>query len=369
MKKIGVLCTHPVQYHSPLFQALAKEADLIVYYCSNPDPKTQGKGFGVEFLWDTPLLDGYRYEFLDSPSKFCERKIKEGYFDFFIVFGWYYPSALQALRACRKYGVPIYARGDSQLPSRPFWIQCLKQLYFRSFLSKFDGFLAPGTRFKDYLKFFGVPERKFFFCPHCVDNDFFSKNRLKSSDEKKDARVLNGLGEKDIVFLFCGKFIEKKRPMDFLKALKLIQDSNEAVKGVLVGDGPLKEKLRKYSMNQRLNVSFLGFVNQSRIPKIYSITDCLVLPSDARETWGLVVNEVFACGVPAIVSDEAGCVEDLIEEGKTGYRFKARNAALLAEKMKAFIENKNAGINFRNAALEKIKNYSIRSAVEGILKI
>jgi glycosyltransferase involved in cell wall biosynthesis len=40
--------------------------------------------------------------------------------------------------------------------------------------------------------------------------------------------------------------------------------------------------------------------------------DCLVLPSDFGETWGLVVNEAMASGLPCIVSDACGCAEDLI---------------------------------------------------------
>src|SRR2546421_820698 len=47
--------------------------------------------------------------------------------------------------------------------------------------------------------------------------------------------------------------------------------------------------------------------------------DALVLPSSSEETWGLVVNEATACGVPSIVSHAVGCAPDLIEEGRTGY--------------------------------------------------
>src|SRR5205823_4093962 len=60
------------------------------------------------------------------------------------------------------------------------------------------------------------------------------------------------------------------------------------------------------------NASFVGFLNQSEISRAYVAADCLVLPSDAKETWGLVVNEAMASGLPCIVSDACGCAEDLI---------------------------------------------------------
>jgi hypothetical protein len=42
--------------------------------------------------------------------------------------------------------------------------------------------------------------------------------------------------------------------------------------------------------------------------------DCLVLPSDHGETWGLLVNEALASGLPCLVSDACGCAEDLLGE-------------------------------------------------------
>src|SRR5262249_1048914 len=62
-----------------------------------------------------------------------------------------------------------------------------------------------------------------------------------------------------------------------------------------------------------LNASFVGFLNQSEINRAYVAADCLVLPSDAKETWGLVVNEAMASGLPCLVSNACGCAEDLVE--------------------------------------------------------
>jgi glycosyltransferase involved in cell wall biosynthesis len=57
----------------------------------------------------------------------------------------------------------------------------------------------------------------------------------------------------------------------------------------------------------------VGFLNQSEISRAYAAADCLVLPSNAKETWGLVVNEAMASGLPCIVSNACGCVEDLVD--------------------------------------------------------
>jgi glycosyltransferase involved in cell wall biosynthesis len=57
--------------------------------------------------------------------------------------------------------------------------------------------------------------------------------------------------------------------------------------------------------------SFAGFLNQTQSSEAYVAADCLVLPSDYGETWGLVVNEAMASGLPCVISDRCGSAEDL----------------------------------------------------------
>ena len=63
--------------------------------------------------------------------------------------------------------------------------------------------------------------------------------------------------------------------------------------------------------NAKPMASFAGFLNQTEVSRAYVAADVLVLPSDYSETWGLVVNEAMASGLPCIVSDHCGCAEDL----------------------------------------------------------
>ena len=58
-----------------------------------------------------------------------------------------------------------------------------------------------------------------------------------------------------------------------------------------------------------------------------------MLPSDGGETWGLVVNEAMACGVPAIVSDAVGCVDDLVRDGESGFTYACGNVSALTRRM------------------------------------
>ncbi|MEM7706689.1 MAG: glycosyltransferase family 4 protein [Pseudomonadota bacterium] len=73
----------------------------------------------------------------------------------------------------------------------------------------------------------------------------------------------------------------------------------------------------------------LGFRNQGALPAIYAAANLLVLPS-ITETWGLVVNEAFSLGLPALVSDRVGCGPDMIAGRDTGAVFTHDDEAALA---------------------------------------
>ena len=111
---------------------------------------------------------------------------------------------------------------------------------------------------------------------------------------------------------------------------------------------------------------FHGFVNQSELPAIYAAADVIALPSDAAETWGLVVNEAMACGVPAVVSDAVGCGPDLIETGQTGAVFPLGDVAGLAKALASVFAFEPSTTRRRLA--DRMRTYSPAGAADGIVE-
>ena len=85
----------------------------------------------------------------------------------------------------------------------------------------------------------------------------------------------------------------------------------------------------------------VGFLNQSQLGEPYALADCLTLPSDFPETWGLVVNEALATGLPCVVSNAVGCAPDLIRDGETGYVYPLDDIEALAMTL-AKVRHRNA---------------------------
>ena len=135
---------------------------------------------------------------------------------------------------------------------------------------------------------------------------------------------------------------------------------------VFVGSGELENELRALAAALKVAARFEGFRNQSELPRYYAAADVLVLPSES-ESWGLVVNEAMACGLPAIVSNNVGCAPDLIEEGRTGFTFPLGDVGALSDRLAALATLKQSGHVFAQALEVKMSAFSLPTAVEGTL--
>ena len=345
---VAVVTTHPIQYQVPWLRMLAQapDIDLHVFFGMLPNASEQGKDFGVAFEWDLPLLDGYAYTVLDNRAKSpsliefsgCDTptigaELERGRFDAVIVNGWVAKMCIQALWACRRRGIPCIVRGEvNGIRLRPAW----KRAGHRVLLGQYAALLAIGVENKRYLRERGVPQHKIFDTPYCVDNERFSAaaNSFRQGD-RGALRARFGLEPNVPTFLFSGKFVDKKRPMDLVAACRtLVRDRSSRCQVLMVGDGPLGPALREAASG--LPIQFAGFLNQSEIAAAYAAADCLVLPSDSGETWGLVVNEAMACGLPVLVSSEVGCGADLVISGETGDFFPCGDVPALANRIAAF---------------------------------
>jgi glycosyltransferase involved in cell wall biosynthesis len=376
--RLGVLATHPIQNHAPIFRELARHCDLTVYFAHRQTPQGQAQaGFGVPFEWDVDLLSGYESAFLanrsrrpatnrffgcDTPG--IDEAIGRGHFDAFMVTGWGVKTYWQAVMACRRRNVPVLIRGDSQLPARRrAALRLAKELVYPRLLGLFDGFLYVGRRNHDYLRHYGVAEQRLFFSPHCVDNASFAARAEAERAAQRD-RGASAAATKSV--LFAGKLVERKRPFDVIRALALAATQGCRAQAVFVGAGELEDELRREAASSGVPAIFHGFQNQSRMPSLYAAADLLVLPSDHQETWGLVVNEAMACGLPAVVSDAVGCGPDLIDAGRTGAVFPLGNTTALAGAIRSTLALETSSV--RRHLSEKMADYSPAAAARGIVE-
>jgi glycosyltransferase involved in cell wall biosynthesis len=378
--RLGIVASHPVQYQVPWYRALASRAelDLRVYFAMLPTPEQQGVGFGMDFAWDVPLLDGYRWvalpntarrpalgAFFGSRTPAVTAVLEHDRPEAVIVSGWQSLPLLQAIRACGRLEIPCMIRGESSaLRHRPWWTRALH----RRLLARFDACLAIGEANREFYLRNGVPPERIFHVPYFVDERRFLEQAERLVLERDSIRRAWGISEDDVCFLFAGKLVSKKRVIDLLRACEIARLDAPSIRVLVVGAGEKADEVERFARERGLPAVFAGFLNQSEISRAYVAADCLVLPSDHGETWGLVVNEAMLHGLPAIVSDRVGCGPDLVEDGVTGRVFPFGDVEALARTLIETSTSPQRRREMGRRARGRVAAYSSERAIEGTLE-
>jgi glycosyltransferase involved in cell wall biosynthesis len=208
----------------------------------------------------------------------------------------------------------------------------------RMLLSLFDSALVGGEPQKRYFASLGMPKNRIFPGYDSVDNDYFARQARAHRLNRADLRQKYDLPESFLLSL--GRFVVKKNLETLLHAYRRYLDSSPLSDThlVMIGSGPEEAKLKrlcgelglpvydkaKVGRDESFNgvhtgahqkaagVHFYGFRQIDENSVFFALAEAFVLPS-LYEEWGLVVNEAMASGLPIIVSQTAGCAEDLVE--------------------------------------------------------
>jgi glycosyltransferase involved in cell wall biosynthesis len=372
---LAVVASHPIQYHAPLFRELAGRLDLTVFYAHQATPADQASaGFGIGFDWDVDLFSGYEYVFLrnlarrpgldhfggcDTPE--IGARLAQGRFDAVLGLGWHLKTYLQAGLAARRLGLPLLARGDSQLATpRPTIKRAIKAVAYPPFLRLFDGALYVGDRSRAYWTHYGYPSERLFFSPHCVDTEWFAARATEAARKALRARL--DLADETKVTLFAGKLLPFKRPFDLIAAAAQLRALGREMAILVAGAGPLEVEMIAAARAAAVPLHLLGFCNQTEMPAAYAAADILVLPSDGRETWGLVANEALACGRPVVLSDAVGAAPDLAADDSAGRVFPVGDVSALAYALRRIMADPPP----RECIAAKSQVYSLAAATDGI---
>lgn len=198
--------------------------------------------------------------------------------------------------------------------------------------------------------------------------------RLKVSKERsfllynaipKTLMVVKKKEEKELILLFVGRLVKQKSVETLLKAIRIIKEKKLKIKIklLIIGDGPLKEKLLNLIIDLGLEnmVQFIG--EEKNIQKYYVKADIFVLPS-IWEGFGIVILEAFRAKLAVIASNIEGPAE-LIENEVNGLLFEPKNHVQLSEKMAQLINNNELRARIaNNGYLSFSKKYDIDNYVE-----
>ena len=143
---------------------------------------------------------------------------------------------------------------------------------------------------------------------------------------------MTGGNPEDTVLLYVGRLSDEKQ----IEHIRPTLEREPKTRLVLVGDGPARAELERYFAG--FPVTFMGYLRGERLSQAYASADIFVFPS-RLETFGLVVIEAMAAGLP-VVAARVGGVADIVSEGVNGYTFESGDRAMLLEGLRKIASNR-----------------------------
>jgi len=240
----------------------------------------------------------------------------------------------------------------------------VKRLYI--YTTRFtDRIIAVSDYVKQCLQSAGVPAEKIVRIYNGVDLERF----VPSTPEQK-SEFVKYLSDRKVNHVIggVGHLITLKGHSYFIQAIPRILEKHPNSLFIIVGEGPLHNQLvnevKRLGLTDK--VRFLGRLS-TITPQVISTFDVLVQPS-LTESFGLVVAEALACGVP-VVATKVGGLPEIVEDGINGFLVEPRSPSAIAEKVIWLLDNKESakrlGANGRETVAQKFDiNTTVREYYE-----
>ena len=326
-------------YRIPLFNALARnpEVDLHVIFLAETDPTLrQWRVYTEEIRFSHQVLRSWRKQ-VGPYNVLLNRGVGHALDaaspNAILCGGYNYVAYWQTLLWAKSHKVPFLLWSESnqyELRRGHALVEFLKS----EFISRCDAFVVPGLWAQEYLRILKVKDELIFTAPNAVDNELFGDAAAKARRNSADCRRDLGLPER--YFLFVGRLVREKGVFELVSAYaKLDEKIRSQISLVFVGDGVCREQLQREAASiSPGRIQFAGFAHREQLAAYYALAEMLILPT-YTDTWGLVVNEAMACGLPIILSRAAGCGPDLVKENWNGLFVPPRDVSSLIVAMMA----------------------------------
>ena len=365
--KLLVFDSHPIQYRAPVFRELHRlSSQMKVYFFNSSFDGSKWwfheVGKAKSLAWGIDLTEGYPNETLNTePMGFWKiyQKLKSILLEekpqAILLYGYYLKEHWMLHFLCRKLKIALIFVGETYTshssPLRKIFTQPLQSFFFKGV----QKFISIGSKTEGFYLSKNISPSQIISAKYCVDTHFFRREEPFASQRRVELRKSLNIESTDFVLLFVGRLFERKRPQDIIALHELLLP-HKNIHTVVIGSGPLQASLQS-SCQELPRLHWLGFQNQNETRDWYFASDLLVVPSEF-ETWGLVVNEAFSCGLPALVSNTCGVADDLVQHGENGFIYPVGTIQAAHDHVKLVLENREFLQKLGHNAQQKVlENY------------
>lgn len=235
-------------------------------------------------------------------------------------------AAILLFARARRIGTIVFSENTLDEPRRTsFLTERIKRFIMR----QVSTWVVPSERAAERLLAYGISPQRIVNCGHPVDHERWREAarelRTLGDDALKKKLSERGLPSQPYL-LYVGRFISRKNLHRCLDAYAHAKRKGAKLAPmVLVGDTSGRQAQAHAEMLDKAgelgiagDITFAGYMGAEELKLTYVGARALFLISE-WEPWGLVVNEAFACGTPAILSHTAGSAPELIDPKRTGW--------------------------------------------------
>ena len=269
------------------------------------------------------------------------------------------PIGLCALAAAKSLGLPAVGIYHTDFPqyvrilTDDSFMETLTWNYMHWFYSQLD---IVYVNSEDYRKCWierGIPSERLRILPRGLDTRMFHPAK-----RDRGFWTARGLREGEVGMLFVGR-VSKEKNLDLIvSATRRLAEWRTPVRPIIVGDGPNMPELKRLLGD----AIFTGYLGGEDLAKAYASADLFAFPS-TTDTFGNVILEAQASGIPVIVSDVGG-PRDLVTNGQDGFVTKANDVADLANAIRQLADNPALRASMGEAGRRRVEDRDWSEAFE-----
>lgn len=168
--------------------------------------------------------------------------------------------------------------------------------------------------------------------------------------------------------LFIGRFEERKGLIHLLRAYHRLRKRHVDARLLVIGAGPKQREYRRFvGLRGVRDVSFLGRVSDVEKARYLASADIFCAPSTGQESFGIVLLEAMAAGVPIVASDIHG-YKNVVQRNVQGLLVEPRNHRALAAALYALARDEDLRHDMGDAGRARAPEYSWKRVTERVVE-
>jgi len=268
------------------------------------------------------------------------------------------PSLLgnYALKTATSMGIPVISIYHTHFVSYvdyyaknfPFLIDFTKDRVkniLKAFYNQCDTVYVPSRTMVKELVASGIRPDVIKLWERGIDKQLFSPSKRN----RKSIKAITGNNKPCI--LFASRLVWEKNLQTMIDLYLLAEKKGLKYNFIIAGDGVARATLEK----QMPNACFLGFLVHEKLADIYASSDVFFFPS-VTETFGNVVLEAMASGLPCVIADSGGS-KDFIRHGENGFLCNPSDAGDFLNRISEIIEQPELSKSLSEKGIKTTKKY------------